>query len=139
MKKLILIPCLLFASMTFCQSINVTKITQLEIVKLIGSIDSYEPFAGRQLYLSTFITSNGSGSANMPETDETSFNILLCVAHYDQQPDYKLFSIGPFLYPKIIENRDSGDSITVVIQHFDGEKMRKSKILVTETNVKLIP
>jgi hypothetical protein len=50
-----------------------------------------------------------------------------------------LFSIGPFLYPKIIENRDSGDSITVVIQHFDGEKKRKTEIVVTETNVKLIP
>ena len=139
MKKLILIPCLLFASLSFSQPINVNKITQIELVKLIGSIDSYEPFAGRQLYLRTFITSNGSGSANMPETDEISFNILLCVAHYDQQPDYKLFSIGPFLYPKIIENRDSGDSITVVIQHFDGLKKRKTEIIVTETNVKLIP
>ena len=139
MKKLILIPCLLFASMSFCQSINVTKITQIELVKLIGSIDSYKPFAGSKLYLRTFLTSNGSGSANMPETDETSYNILLCVAHYDQQPDHKLFSIGPFLYPKIIENRDSGDSITVVIQHFDGLKKRKTEIIVTETNVKLIP
>ncbi len=139
MKKLILIPCLLFASLSFCQSINVTKITQLEIVKLIGSIDSYEPFAGRQLYLSTFITSNGSGSANIPGTDAISENILLCVAQYDQKPDYKLFSIGPFVYPKIIENRDSGDSITVVIQHFDGLKKRKTEIIVTETNVKLIP
>jgi len=138
MKKLILIPCLLFASLSFCQSINVTKITQTELVKLIGSIESYEPFAGRQLYLSTFITSNGSGSANMPETDETSLNILFCVAHYDQQPDYKLFSIGPFLYPKIIENRDSGDSITVVVQHFDGLIKKKTEIIVTETNVKLI-
>jgi hypothetical protein len=139
MKKLILIPCLLFALLSFSQSINVNKITQIELVKLIGSIDSYEPFAGRQLYLRTFLTSNGSGSANMPETDESSNNILFCVAHYDQQPDYKLFSIGPFLYPKIIENRDSGDSITVVIQHFDGEKNRKTEIIVTETNVKLIP
>ena len=139
MKKLILIPCLLFASMSFCQSINVTKITQIELVKLIGSIDSYKPFAGSKLYLRTFLTSNGSGSANMPETDETSYNILLCVAHFDQQPDHKLFSIGPFLYPKIIENRDSGDSITVVIQHFDGLKKRKTEIIVTETNVKLIP
>jgi len=138
MKKLILIPCLLFASLSFCQSINVTKITQTELVKFIGSIDSYEPFAGRQLYLSTFITSNGSGSANMPETDETSFNILLCVAHYDEQPDHKLFSIGPFLNPKIIKNRDSGDSITVVIHHFDGLKKKKTEIIVTETNVKLI-
>jgi hypothetical protein len=139
MKKFILIPCLLFASLSFCQSINVTKITQIELVKFIGSIDSYEPFAGRQLYLSTFIISNGSGSANIPETHEPSFNILIGVAHYDEQPDDKLFSIGPFLYPKIIENRDSGDSITVVIQHFDGEKKRKTEIIVTETNVKLIP
>ena len=89
--------------------------------------------------MSFYVISNGYGSANMPETDETSYNILFCVAHYDQQPDLKLFSIGPFLYPKIIENRDSGDSITVVIQHFDGDQMRKSKILVTETNVKLVP
>ncbi|MFZ4102852.1 MAG: hypothetical protein ACOYKR_12960 [Sphingobacterium thalpophilum] len=139
MKKFILIPCLLFASMSFSQSVNVTKITQIELAKFIGSINSYEPFAGSQLYLSTFIISNGSGSANIPGTDATSFNIFLGVAHYDQQPDNKLFSIGPFSFPKIIENRDSGDSITVVIQHFEGEKKRKTEIVVTETNVKLIP
>jgi hypothetical protein len=115
-----------------------TKITQIELVKLIGSINSYEPFAGRQLYLSTFIISNGSGSANIPGTDEPSFNILICVAHYDDPPDYKLFSIGPFYGPKIIENRDSGDSITVVIEH-DGFKKKKTEIIVTETNAKLIP
>jgi len=89
--------------------------------------------------MSFYVISNGYGSANIPETLEPSYNILFCVAHYDEQPDYKLFSIGPFLYPKIIENRDSGDSITVVIQHFDGLKKRKTEIIVTETNVKLIP
>jgi hypothetical protein len=89
--------------------------------------------------MSFYVISNGYGSANMPETDETSYNILFCVAHYDQQPDLKLFSISPFLYPKIIENRDSGDSIIVVIQHFDGLKKKKTEIIVTETNVKLVP
>ena len=139
MKKLILIPCLLFASMSFSQSTQVTKITQIELVKLIGSIQSYEPFAGRQLYLQIFVTSNGSGSAKIPETEEPSFNILVCVAHYDEQPDDKLFTIGPFLNPKIIQNRDSGDSVTILIEHDGGSKTKKSEIVVTETSVKLKP
>jgi hypothetical protein len=46
---------------------------------------------------------NGSGSANLPESDEVSFNLLLSVAFYDENLVAKLFDLGPFIPPKLVD------------------------------------
>ena len=131
--------CLLFLFLSFksfSQSIKSTMITQPESVKLIESIQSMEVFAGRQLYLSVFTISNGSGSANLPESHEVSYNLLICIAHYDEYPVSKLYSIGPFGKPKVAKKVDSGQSVTLFVED-PNVKGKTCQIVLTETTIQI--
>lgn len=129
---------LLFCSYTsYCQSINSTEIIQNDCVKLIRNIGSYDTFAGKQLVLGIFKVSNGYGSANFPETDEVSFNMLISVTHYNETPDYKVFTVGPFINPKVIRKADAGTSVTFLIEDGVVNKRKTTKVIVSETNVQV--
>lgn len=114
-----------------------SEITQPESVKLIESIQSLEVFKGRQLHVAIFTTSNGSGSANLPESHEVSFNLLLSVAEYNEYPVTKLYSIGPFLNPKMVRKVDSGRLVTLFIEHGVVDKRKTTKVVVSETGIQI--
>jgi len=138
LKKLYALLLLLFLSYSsYAQSIKSSEITEPESVKLIESIASFEVFNGRQLRVAIFTTSNGSGSANLPESDESSSNLLICIAHYDEYPVSKLYSIGPFLKPKVIKKVDSGHSVTLFIEYGIIDKRKTTKVVVSEATIQI--
>jgi hypothetical protein len=116
MKNYILFVLLFYSCTTYCQSIKSTTIIQRDIVNLIGNIESYDVFTGKQLVMNIIKVSNGYGSAHIPETDEVSHNIVISVSHYDDTPDYKVFTVGPFIFPKVIKKIDSGRSVIIIIE-----------------------
>jgi hypothetical protein len=89
------------------------------------------------MHVSIFKTSNGSGTANLLESDEVSFNLLICVAQYDEHPESKLFSIGPFLNPKVTKKVDSGPSVTLVVEDGLAKKRRTFKLIVGQMDVQI--
>lgn len=138
MKNYILPLLLMFLSYSsYSQSIKSKEILQKDCVESIGSIDSFDVFAGKQLRLGIFTASNGSGSANLPESDEVSFNLLVSVAHYDENPKSKIFSIGPFLNPKVTKKVDSGTSVTLFIEDGIVNKRKTTKVMVSEIKVQI--
>ena len=137
MKNIFIILCLVFSLKSHAQSVKSTRITQPEAVNLIASIESMEVLKGDQLYLTIFKSANGSGTANTPETHETSYNLLISVAHYDENPERRLFSIGPFIQPKVIKKLDSGKSVTLLIEDGHGTNKKTYRVMVSETEVKI--
>ena len=137
MKNLFFILCLIFSVNSQAQSIKSSPITQPEAVNLIASIESMDVIKGDQLHLKIFKRANCSGSANTPETHETSYNLLISVAHYDENPERRLFSIGPFIKPKVIKKLDSGKSITLLIEDGHGTNKKTYRVMVSETEVKI--
>lgn len=138
MKTYIILLLLLFLSYhSHAQSVKSSEILQKNLVELIGSIDDYESFAGKQLMVKIFKVSNGSGSANFPESHEVSFNMLICVAHYDENPQNKLFTIGPFINPKVVKTDDSGKSVKLYIEDGVINKRKTTKVIVSETKVQI--
>ena len=137
MKNYIVLLLLCFGFNSYSQSIESTEIIQHEPVKLISSIESFDVFAGKQLRIGIFKASNGSGSANLPESDEVSFNFLLSVTHYDENPENKIFSIGPFIGPKVIRKVDTGSSVTLFIEDGIVKKRKITKVIVSETKVQI--
>ena len=137
MKYIFIIFCLIFSIQSHAQSIKSSPITQPEAVNLIASIESMEVVKGDQLHVTIFKSANGSGTANTPETHETSYNFLISVAHYDENPERRLFSIGPFIQPKITKKLDSGKSVTLFIE--DGHDINKKtyRVMVSEREVKI--
>lgn len=137
MKNYVALLMLCFTFKAYSQSIKSTEIIQNDCVKLIGSIESYDTFAGKQLVLGVFKVSNGYGSANVSGTDEVSFNLLISVTHYDEAPDYKVFTVGPFINPKVIKKADTGPSITLFIEDGAMDRRKTSKVIVREGKVQL--
>lgn len=137
MKIYIVLLLLCFTFNSSAQSVESTEITQNQIVKLIASIVSFDVFPGKQLSLGILKASNGSGSANLQESDEVSFNILISVAHYDENPETKVFSIGPFLGPKVTRKIDDRNSVTLFVENGVMKKRKITKVIVSETKVQI--
>ena len=137
MKNLFFILCLIFSVNSHAQSIKSSRITQPEAVNLMASIESMEVLKGDQLYLKIFKSANGSGTADSPETHETSYNLLISVSHYDENPERRLFSIGPFIQPKVSKKLDSGKSVTLLIEDGHGTNKKTYRVMVSETEVKI--
>ena len=137
MKNIFIILCLVFSLKSHAQSVKSTRITQPEAVNLITSIESMEVLKGDQLYLKIFKSANGSGTADSPETHETSYNLLISVSPYDENPERRVFSIGPFIQPKITKKLDSGKSVTLLIEDGHGTNKKTYRVMLSETEVKI--
>ncbi|CAM4409708.1 hypothetical protein SAMN06265348_11736 [Pedobacter westerhofensis] len=96
-----------------------------------------EIFDAQQIRVAIFKSSNGSGSARIPESDEVSFKLIICVAQHDEIPDSKVFSIGPFLNPRVIKKTDSGNQIILVVEAGLAANRKRTELLVTQKQVKI--
>ena len=135
MKTYIVLILACFTFNSYAQSVQSTEITKTESVKLVASIVSFEVFHGKQLSLGILKASNGSGSSNLPESHQVSFNILISVAHYDENPETKVFSIGPFIGPKVTRKIDDGSSVTLFIENGVMKERITTKVTISETKV----
>jgi hypothetical protein len=137
MKKVFLLLFTLATFNSFALSVSYKRITQIESVKLLESISNFEVFTGKQLHVSIFKSSIGSGSAKLPESDEVSYNFIFCVAHFDENPDSKVFSTGPFINPIISNKADSGDSIDFIIETGVFDNRKKVKLTVSQYGIQI--
>lgn len=137
MRKVIFFILSLVTLNTAAQSITYKRITQSESVKLLESISNFGVFTGKQLQVSIFKSSNGSGSAKLPESDEVSYNFIFCVAHFDENLDSKVISVGPFINPKIIDKADLGESIDFTIETGVFDQRKKVKLTVSQSGIQI--
>ena len=52
----------------------------------------------------------------LPESDEASHTILITVSEYDENSKSHIFSIGPFINPRILEEGDNNRNL-ILIEH----------------------
>lgn len=137
MKNLFL---LLFTLLPFCsyaQSISSKRIPQSESVKLLESISSLEIFRGDQIHIAIFKSSNGSGSAKLPESHEVTHNYIFCIAEYDEYPDSKVYSVGPFLNPRITRKSDLGKAVVFSVEEGPATSRKKVQLLVSTSEIQI--
>jgi hypothetical protein len=137
MRNYIIVFMLFFSVSAYPQAITSSAINNKETAGLLGSIESYELFSGKQLAIGIFKVANGSGSANLPESHEISYNLLLTIAEFDEDPDRKLFSIGSFIGPKVIRKLDSGQSVTLFVEHGVFDRRKTTKVVAGLTSIQI--
>ena len=74
---------------------NAELIKALNSARLIA--DNREPNISVRIYK----LDNGTGSAGSPSS-EVSYNLLVAISAFDQEPEQNLFEIGPFYNPKFV-------------------------------------
>ncbi|HEY1060863.1 MAG TPA: hypothetical protein VGE44_04225 [Daejeonella sp.] len=112
MKSIII--CLLLISRAFLSFSQLPEpslkpVKTKSVVKLLGSIDSSMNIMADNFAIQVFLIGNPPGSAMQAVGHEISHNLLINVAEYDEHPNWKLFSIGSFINPKISKGPDFKD------------------------------
>jgi hypothetical protein len=62
---------------------------------------------------------------------------LISVTHYDETPEYKVFTVGPFINPKVIRKADAGPSVTLFIEDGGVNRRTTTKVFVSATKVQI--
>src|SRR5690606_32384233 len=106
MKTLILLVLLsITANIAYPQKIEVKKISDKNLIDILFSAEDLVIKKANAMRISLFTINNGSGSANLPESDEVSFNIIVIVSSYDENPEAHAYSLGPFIKPRILNSK----------------------------------
>lgn len=122
MKIYILFLLVLICQRSTGQKVQVKEISNVKAAKILTSVESFTAMQGSKFVVKIFTVSNGSGSAREPGTDTITENLLFVVSEYDEDPEYKIFTAGPFYGLKIVKKAESasGDTFTITINHISG-------------------
>jgi hypothetical protein len=131
MKNIIII--LLVSSLSIsCKAQNIipNEVKSPELNQLIGSIVKYQKNELKDNIVSCIITSNPSGSAGNPESDEVSNNIYISNCRNGELIDCKLYLIDNLININIESVIENDSEIVVQINHGNFKKRKISKISI---------
>lgn len=100
------------------------------LIKLLGSTNSIMTIMANNFIFKVFLIANPSGSAMQAGGHESSQKLLINVAEYDENPVWKLFSIGPFYNLKISTGPDLKDKYMMRIEHGGYEERKQTKLAI---------
>ena len=133
MKKInVLIGIFLFAvNMCTAQTRNI-QVHQLQTKSWINTLCLVNTVlfkSNDNLAVHLYKVSNPSGSAHLSESDEISHKFLIAVSSIDDSPEQRAYSVGNFIYPKILKfDEVTANEFIVVIEHGVITKRRTTKI-----------
>ena len=82
---------------------KISKLNDSKLVRVLNNSQLIGENRENSLSVRVYKMDNGSGSAGLPEGHEVSYNLLIAVSEYDEQPVQNLFEIGPFFNPKFVK------------------------------------
>jgi hypothetical protein len=90
----------------------------------------------REHYLAVriYAVDNGTGSAGLPSS-EVTYNLLIAVSEFDEEPNQNLFEIGPFYNPKFVkwtEIKEYEKGFKIEYGIYKKRKTKKLKININE-------
>jgi hypothetical protein len=131
MKKIVFI--LLVSSLSVnCKAQNIipNEVKSPELNQFIGSIVKSQKNELKDNIISCIITSNPSGSAGNPESDEVSNNLYISNCQYGELIDCKLYRIDNLININVESVMESDSGIVVQISYGNFKKRKTSKIPV---------
>ncbi|MBH8556911.1 hypothetical protein [Hymenobacter negativus] len=91
------------------------EVSNPDLKKILASIESVSTYKLSQAVAQVYVVGNGSGSAKLPESDETSHSLLVSVSEYGEHPASRLFKVGPLMNPKIVADKGSAQGEYVMV------------------------
>ena len=137
MKTILILFCLFLASSTSYGQVQIKEIQDIDQKSLLTQIDTVIFIKGKNMGITIFRVNNGSGSAHLPESDEVSHSFLISVSKYDENPQSKLFSLGPFINPKLSNNKDMGENYSLQISFGVNMQRKKNRLIIAFDSVQL--
>ena len=117
---LFLIPCYSFAQ----YGLDIETSENTELIKILNSVHKIGENVDANLSVRIYKLDNGTASAGFPSS-EVSYNLLVAISAFDEEPEQRLFQIGPFLNPKVVSwqiDRENEKTFVVEYGHYDRRK-----------------
>jgi hypothetical protein len=126
-------------NLSFGQSLDhtVNLVQDKSVTDFIKYTDTLVIKKATNFAIHIFRRGNGPGSAQFKEGSESTHNVIIAVSEYDEFPDTKVFSIGPFYAPKIVGGKDLKDHYEIEIDHGPSASRVKTRMLVFNDRVTL--
>jgi len=137
MKNIIITICtLLVISCSTKVSSQIQEIKNEQLNYVLGTLrtDSIKSLLINNTYITTYFYVNESGSANTPETDEVTDNIIFTVCESGENFNCKSYQLKNLLNPKIDSIFSDKDHLTVLLTHM---KIDDNSYKSTKTSIKL--
>ena len=81
---------------------KIEKKTNKELIHILNSSKQLSENSENYLSVRIYEIDNGSGSTGFPESHEVSYDLLIAVSAFDENPEQVVFEIGPFINPKFL-------------------------------------
>ncbi len=139
-STLILIFSICFINISYGQEkIKITKSKNIRLIKVLNNSELIGENRQHDLSVRIYKIDNGSGSAGIEERHEVSHNLLIAVSEFDEEPNQKLFEIGPFYHPKLLKMTASKyyqKEFEIKYGTNDNRKSVKLKVNINELKIK---
>ncbi len=140
MRFALIIASIIFCNVGYSQNVGKTavkEVTNKPVVDILIGLESHAVLTGKKLTIDVFKISNGSGSAHVEGDDEISETYFFTITDSpgDENPIFKVFSLGPFYAPKIIKTTDLGDNYVLTFEHYNSGKRQLHKIILSLNKV----
>lgn len=111
----------------------VKEVSDKTVRKILTSLESHFVLSGKKLTIDIFKVSNGSGSAHVAGDDEISETYFITITDSpgDEDPIFKVVSVGPFYGSKIIKHTDLGDKYILTLKHYNSGKRQIHNITLS--------
>lgn len=112
------------------QSIKFKEVKSSELNQFIGSLSEYQRFELKENFVKTIITSNPSGSAGNPESDEVSDNIYISNCKSGELLICKLYVIENLINIKVGTVTEDNSNIIVQITYGNFAERKSGNVLI---------
>jgi hypothetical protein len=112
------------------QSLNFKEVKSSELNQLIGSISLYQRFELKENFVKAIITTNPSGSAGNPESDEVSDNIYVSNCQSGELLVCKLYVIENLINIKVKSVTEDDLNIIIQISYGNFTERKSSYVLI---------
>lgn len=127
MKKLLFL--LLLISQTVVGQ-TVSKQTNHPLIEFLSNVQSLNIQETDNFVIRIYLISNAPGSSKEEGTETVTHHFWITVNEYDTYPDYNLYSVGPFIDPKIVTEGKTANGYYMNIQHGNADHKQTQKLII---------
>jgi hypothetical protein len=119
------------------EKLQVSKSDNARLIKVLNNAELIGENSEEWLSVRIYKVDNGSGSAGFA-SGEVSHNLLIAVSEFGEDPNQRLFEIGPFINPEFVRwigEKEYQKTFEIEYGIYDTRKVLKLKTTIDELKI----
>ncbi|ALM06402.1 hypothetical protein SB49_00160 [Sediminicola sp. YIK13] len=119
------------------KELKISKSDNNRLINVLNNSQLISENSEEWLSVKIYIIDNGTGSAGFPNS-EVTYNLLVAVSEFDEEPNQNLFEIGPFYDPHFItwtNDKEYQKEFEIEYGEYDNRKSLRLKVNINELDI----